>query len=420
MASWLQLLWLAAVLGAASVTNARAQTGAELRFLEVVGEVARAHPQARASARNMDAAAQDQQAARWQRFPSPSFQSLSPQGSAGVDKTNRLALEQPLYAGGRIDAGIAAADQRYNAGQHALAQVTQDTAIKVVNTWYEWRRQQDRIAVQQDGVQAHRKLREQIERRMREGVSTEIDLALAAARLSQMQAELAQSQSAFSAARAQLEQLAADQLPALMAAGQALQTEALPAPRADWTAQSLARDPLLARLQADEAAAEADIRVRQSQFLPTVSLVMDRYYSGPMQNQGQRTWVQLSMQPGAGLASLSAVRGAVARREAAAEARRNAELELQQTMATDLAGHASAAEQMGVAGLLRQSTQDVADSYARQFVAGRKSWLEVLNAVREAMQARLSVIDASAQLGQTAWRLHLRAFGLQALPGEVS
>ena len=389
-------------------------------FFEAVRDAAYAHPLTQSSARSMDAALQDQQAARWQRFPSPSFQSLSPQGASTIDKVNRLALEQPLYAGGRIDAGIQAADQRLNAGQQYHLQVAQDTAIKLVNTWYEWQRQRDKATVQQEGVQAHERLRDQIQRRAQEGVSPEIDPALATARLSQMRAELAQTQAAKNAAWAQLEQLTGDRLPTLMASGAALQSSDLPIPDGRWTELSVARDPLLARLLAEQSAADAEIRVKQAQLMPSVSLVLDRNYSGSLQGQGHRTWVQVSMQPGAGLSSMSAVRGALARRDAASESRRNAELELRQTMAADFAAYDSAREQMGVAGLLSQSTQDVADSYARQFVAGRKSWLEVLNAVREAMQARLSVIDAGALLGQTAWRLRLRAFGFESLPGEAS
>ena len=125
----------------------------------------------------------------------------------------------------------------------------------------------------------------------------------------------------------------------------------------------------------------------------------------------------MNVQPGAGLSQIAATRAAVARKEAAVETRFNAELELRQNLTTDLASHQAASEQMGMASDLRQSTQDVADSYARQFVAGRKSWLEVLNALREAMQARLSVMDAQALMGQTAWRLHLRTFGMEPSPG---
>jgi len=151
-----------------------------------------------------------------------------------------------------------------------------------------------------------------------------------------------------------------------------------------------------------------------------VSVVVERNYGSDLVPH-QRTWLQVSAQPGAGLSSLANVRAAMARQESAAETRRNAERELQQSMAADLANYVAATEQMNVAHLLRKSTQDVADSYARQFVAGRKSWLEVLNAVRETIQARLSVLDARALQGQTAWRLHLRAFGLEPTSaGDVS
>ena len=52
-------------------------------------------------------------------------------------------------------------------------------------------------------------------------------------------------------------------------------------------------------------------------------------------------------------------------------------------------------------------TAEVFDSFARQFVIGRKSWLEVLNAVRESTQAQLAVADARAQQLAAALRLQL-------------
>jgi outer membrane protein, adhesin transport system len=409
----------AVVLLALTVTTAWAQNTPDTAFLQVVQQAAYAYPLTQSAAQGLEAARQDQSAAVWQRFASPSFQRISPQGSNSTGQINRLALEQPIYAGGRISAGIDAADRRYSAGYYQHQYVAQETAIKLINAWYEWQRQKDRVVAMQEGVHAHRQLREQIDRRVQEGVSPEIDLALAAARLSQMQSELAQAQSAVSTGLALLVQLAAEQLPALNLAAASLPSSALPHPTNDWITLSVNRDPLLAKLAAEQAAAEADIRVKKAQWEPTVSVVVERNYGSDLMPH-QRTWLQVSAQPGAGLSSLANVRAAVARQESAAEARRNAERELQQSMAADLASYAAANEQMAVASLLRQSTQEVADSYGRQFVAGRKSWLEVLNAVREAMQARLSVLDARALLGQTAWRLHLRAFGLEPPAGDVS
>jgi len=400
-------------------TTAWSQSAPDTAFLQVIREAAYAYPQTQSAAQGLEAARQDQSAAAWQRVASPSFQRLSPQGGNTAGQINRLALEQPIYAGGRISAGINATEYRYTASYHQHQYIAQETAIKLVNAWYEWQRQNDRVAAMQEGVQAHRLLREQIQRRAQEGVSPEIDQALAAARLSQMQSDLAQAQSAASTAQALLVQFAADQLSALNVAALALSSSALPRPSPEWTALSVARDPQLAKLSAEQLAAEADIRVKKAQWQPTVSVVVERNYGSDLAPP-HRTWLQVSAQPGAGLSSLASVRAAVARQESAAEARRNAERELQQSIAADLASYTAATEQMGVASLLRKSTQDVADSYARQFVAGRKSWLEVLNAVREAIQARVTVLDARALQGQTAWRLHLRTFGLEPFAGNLS
>ena len=43
---------------------------------------------------------------------------------------------------------------------------------------------------------------------------------------------------------------------------------------------------------------------------------------------------------------------------------------------------------------LATSTRDVYESFVRQFAAGRKTWMEVLNARSEATQARYSLVDA--------------------------
>jgi adhesin transport system outer membrane protein len=393
-------------------TSTWAQSVVDSPFLQVVREAAYAYPQTQSAAQGLEAARQDQTAATWQRIASPSFQRISPQGNNTSGQINRLALEQPIYAGGRITAGIDAAEHRYYAAYQQHQYTAQETAIKVINAWYEWQRQNDRVITLQDGVRAHRQLRDQIQRRAQESVSPEIDLSLAIARLSQMQSELAQAQSAASTGWALLMQLAADQLPTLNDTASVLNSSLLPRPVNEWVTLSLERDPLLAKLSEEQAAAEADIRVKKAQWLPSVSVVVERNYGSDLVPH-QRTWLQVSAQPGAGLSSLANVRAAIARQESAAEMRRNAERELKQSMTADLANYVAATEQMSVAHLLRKSTQDVADSYARQFVAGRKSWLDVLNAVRETVQARLSVLDARSLQGQTAWRLHIRAYGLE-------
>ena len=392
--------------------------GGNADFLGVLNEAAYAYPLTQAAAREIEGAESEQSAARWQRFPTPSFQSLTPQDRDKSSPVNRLVLEQPLFAGGRIDAGIDAADARHVASQSRHRQVAQDTSIRLVTTWFEWQRNQARQAELSDSVAAHRRLKDQIERRVNEGINPLADLTLAVARLAQTQSELAQAQSATRNAYVQLTQLAGSHLEALTSTPRStVDAPTTAIPPASWRALALGRDPQLAKLAADIEAAGADIRVKRGQIWPSLSLRYENDFSG--QRQGSSVFLQLNAQPGAGLSSLASVNAAVARRDAAVESRRNAEIELAQALDTDFTDYASARNRVEVAKLLLQSTQDVADSYSRQFVTGRKNWLDVLNAVREAVSARLSIIDAQSLLGQSWWRLRLRALGLQSPTGAA-
>lgn len=382
-------------------------------MVDVLRKAAFSHPTSLAAAYEITAAASDQAGARWQRFPTPSFVSQTPHDRERFgSESNKLALDQPIYAGGRIDAGIDFADARHSSANLRHQAVAQDVATKLMSLWFEQRRHLSRQQVLEEGVAAHQKLKMQIERRVAEGVSPEADLTLVVARLSQMRSDLALSRSAARTAHAQLQQFAREYLPAFESEAFSHEAGAKPVslPLPEWRSLAIARDPGLARLEAESEAAAAEIRVKEGLLFPTLSLRVENELSGPY--QGTKAMLQVSVQPGAGFSALSAINAARARRDAALEARRNAQLELEQALDIDFADYASAQDRLEVANVLLRSTQDVADSYARQFVAGRKNWLDVLNAVREAISARLSIHDALAQQGQSWWRLRLRALGL--------
>lgn len=393
--------------------------GAPADFLAAVAKAAHTYPLSQAVAREVKGSEGELSAARWQRYPSPSLESVTPQDIENNSRVNRLAIEQPLFAGGRIDAGIDGAQARLGATEARYRQTLQDTALRLTGVWFEWQRNLSRQMILQDSVDAHRKLKEQIERRVAEGVSPSADLTLAVARLSQTQSELAQVQSATRNAYAQLLQLSGDQI-GYFTVGAAAEwggLASLPLPSPQWKAAAITRDPQLERFSAEIQAGDADVRARKGQLWPSVSLRYQHDYSGP--NPGGGVFLQVRAQPGAGLSTLSGINAAAARRDATLEQRNAALRDLEQQLDIDLADNASARERLEVASLLRSSTQEVAASYARQFVAGRKSWLDVLNAVREAASARLSIVDAQALLGQSWWRLRIRAFGIEAAQGNI-
>ena len=63
---------------------------------------------------------------------------------------------------------------------------------------------------------------------------------------------------------------------------------------------------------------------------------------------------------------------------------------------------------------------EVFESYSRQYIAGRKTWIDVLNAVRETTQADFAMADANAQTLAAGERLRLRTGATLLVSGGSS
>ena len=59
-----------------------------------------------------------------------------------------------------------------------------------------------------------------------------------------------------------------------------------------------------------------------------------------------------------------------------------------------------------------QSADRLSRAWNRQFVAGRKTWLDVMNAAREAVQIETQIADAQASQLLLSWRLAITGHGL--------
>jgi len=59
-----------------------------------------------------------------------------------------------------------------------------------------------------------------------------------------------------------------------------------------------------------------------------------------------------------------------------------------------------------------ESSQELQLAWERQFINGKKSWIDVMNAARETAQAELAIVSNDMALLQTYWRLHILAHGV--------
>ena len=94
----------------------------------------------------------------------------------------------------------------------------------------------------------------------------------------------------------------------------------------------------------------------------------------------------MSYDPGAGFSSLALTRAANARAISLTQTQEATRRVVMESLQTQYQEFISSRDKERSIKLAIDGAKLVVDSYGRQFIAGRKSWLEVLNAVREHTQ----------------------------------
>ena len=389
------------VLAALALMAGAAQAQPTWTFEQVLASALDSHP-AMLGKRSAQAAARaEREGAMWQRYPATSIEA-STQASGG--NAGLLRIEQPLWTGGRITAGIDAAGSRLDAAGAALEEARLDLSLRVIAAYTEALRQKARQQHATSGAREHEKLLNMIRRRVGQEVSTLTDQRLAESRLYQAANDLSAATQALNNALAQLGALSGKPVAGVSAQG--VSEQGAPADFAAALTQALAWSPTLRRLAYEEEAANADIVSRRSAYMPQLALRLEK---GVGEVNNSRAMLVLMAQPGAGLSAVSGVDAAIARREAARMAREAAARDVRERVTLDWNEWVAARLRLENANQSRAMSAEVFESYARQYVIGRKTWIDVLNAVREATQSELSAEDARSQMLAASLRLRAQS-----------
>ena len=393
-------------------------------MVDLFGLVFENHPALQSQSRLIDAAQAEVRGATWQFFPTPSVSveqvSASP-NDPSYNKDRRVTtfrLQQPLWTAGRLSAGVGRAEAMAIVAQAQLEETRQQLALRTIQTWGEWKAGQQKVLALVESVQTHQRLYELIRRRVEIGVSAEADEVLAESRLAQTRAELGLAQAQQTTALARFEQLIGRR----MDAAQLQAFEVLPLGNAEDLRMLLDRSwqssPTAARLQAQARQLDMELQARKAQTYPEV-FARAEHQQGSFSSSGlssaNRFFIGLSATPGAGLSAWSGIDAALARlqaNEAEVETTRRALLEQVSLEHITLVSQQQRLPSL-VASL--RHVQAMVDSWDRQFLAGRKTWVEVMNAARELSQAQTALAEVEVALTVASWRLAVLTEGVPAI-----
>ena len=375
-----------------------APPGIPPRLAAAAREALETYPSLKAAGTQIRASEYEIAAAKWLRFPSVSAELVTRRNTI----TPEVEVVQPVWTAGRIKAGIDRAKALRAVADAALSETMFDVLLRVSASYYEVVRAERLQQIYTDSLSEHRRLVASMERRVEQEVSPRTDLELASARAAQVEQQLSIVVAQRAAALERLRQLVGQPDFEIGPLPQYAPGEHHPPPDG---ALDLAQqcDPTIQRLQAEVAAAEAESRTARASLYPQLGIKYsyDRF-------SGSGLGVVAQAQTGGGLSPFAAAQAATARKQTIEFQVSVAEREAREKVSLDLVENQSAKARFASTSVAAASTLNVTNSFLRQFVAGRRTWLDLMNAVREAVEARVALVEVENSAMASAARLRLR------------
>lgn len=365
----------------------------------------------------VSAARHEIDAARWQYAPTVSTQLQAATGQNTM-LGSALRADQRIYTGGRIEADVNAALSRRDSAVLSVQESGLGVALQVVGAWQALQSAQGQAqAIAQYRARLDR-YDAKITRRIDSGVSPQSEQALVGARLAQSDNDRAAARTAAVTAQATLQRLSGGSAPepmpeapvgAARVPGEAPVTAAICIGGDAARESALDRHPALRRMTQDIESARFSLQSQRASSKPSVTLRLEQ----PIGHQpvgvsrSPRVALLLEMSSDALLAGGSRADSSAERVVALSHQLSAARRELGQQIESECAEQANVAQR--VVGFERAGglTADVLASYERLFVAGKRGWLDVLNAAREDFENRQGANAAQSALQASHYRLAL-------------
>jgi adhesin transport system outer membrane protein len=249
-----------------------------------------------------------------------------------------------------------------------------------------------------------------IGRRLATQLSSKNDASLVNSRLQQARSELVQTRALELRSRSQLEELTGQSVKEkLTRSSTSLGFENLDA----LQMASLDSSSEFASVRIARDLAENQIKQRTAELFPKLSGRVERVNSPSAGLVYTQAYVVFEASLGNGLSQLEGVNESSSRLLAAEQQIEATRRTLLHQTASSWADYVAYRDQTTILKDITQENQEIVASFMRQYLAGKKSWLEVLNAERELVQSRLQMADINSSLMAASYRL-------QRLSGQLT
>lgn len=398
------------------------QAEALLGVDRLVDQALSEHPSIRGRQAEKESAEHGVSAAKWRFGPSVTSSKDSANESASAGQlTGTVAVEQPLWTGGALTSELERVEAVRRRVGWSYEETRESIASQVISAYGDWLRARGQVLAARRTKDAYEALLATIVRRERAGVAAKVEVELVRSRMAALGADLATLESLEATALQQLSQLTGSEVQSAGLAFESYQGRERGLEEILDGARS--RSPALKRVRGEAEIASAEVNAKRAVLWPQLSLVWQRNYydvSGlpGASSQVDQALIRLKFQPGAGLSTASEVDAASARFKAALSDADAAQRDLNIRVSAVYRKYSSLLLSRRSSVVNWLAARNIVASYQRQFISGKRSWLEVMNAARELDQIERALADLDGNLFVAERLTHLMAYGLDTAEAQ--
>lgn len=405
-----------------SLCHAQNKSEKILTLKALIEDSLKSYPSILAKQANQGAANSELIAAKLRFLPNISVNSLRNQttydgGSPANLPATSFTISQPIFMGGGLLAGFDKADARLSAADFSLLETRDDVSRRIVNSYAEWLKAHLKVIALVENVKLHENFSTLITNRFTAGVSSGADRDLGVSRLYQARAELDAQISIQRTALSAISELVGYSVTDADLAS-SISRPIQPPPRSDGIFKAIHNSAALRRAKFDVEASEAEAREVRAQAIPQLHLQAQRQIGNAyLPGSPGYSMVGLVVQyaSGGGLSSFAASSAAFDRAKGAAFQVDALKRDLIERLNADYNEYEFSG--LRVKSLLASTNLagDIGASYDRQYLVGRKSWIDLMNSMREKTQNKSALADAQGSLLAASYRLYIHINGSSSL-----
>ncbi len=320
-----------------------------------------------------------------------------------------LRLTQNLYNGGQDVANL----ERLKARRDAQALVVQATASKIaleaVKAYLEVLRAEELVRIARMNIKTHQRILQQIQLRFDSGLSDEVEVDQAKARLALAQSNLVAQESRLADARARYHRIMGHEVPNDLARPP-LNSSAIPPDLEMAISIALLEHPLLRSAYADVAEAKAQYLASKGPFRPRIDAELTKGWSedangfnGSSENLQAMLRLRYNLYNGGADQARKDSTGALYQQ--ASEIRNNTRREVIENLRYAWDAMIMAQNQMSYLDKHITLTRRTLLGYRKQFSLGRRSLLDLLNTESEYNTALIQMVNAEYDLITARYRV---------------